>query len=187
MKRFLLYCSILILSTIMVLRISGEDKMKKMNKKPQTVSKVDLKRYIGLWYEIAKIPNRFQKKCVGNTMAKYRFRKDGRIIVTNSCSNQKGAIISTKGVAKIVAKDSNSKLKVSFVKILGIRLFWGDYWIIGLDENFKYAVIGDPKRKYGWILGREKKLSETQWSEINKILSDQGYDQTKFIKTSHSE
>jgi apolipoprotein D and lipocalin family protein len=85
-----------------------------------------------------------------------------------------------------VDKQSNAKLKVSFVKILGLQLFWGDYWIIGLEEKYSYAVIGGPKRKYGWILSRKTGLTNEEWHAVESILNQQGYDIKRFVRTRHS-
>lgn len=148
-----------------------------------TVKQVDLGKYVGVWYEIAKIPNPFQKKCAKNTTAQYLIRKDGRIDVINRCVKSNGQTIQARGVARIIDKESNAKLKVSFVKFLGIRLFWGNYWIIGLDQNYQYAVIGEPSRKYGWILSRSPQLSDTDWEIFQEILVNQGYNPERFIKT----
>jgi apolipoprotein D and lipocalin family protein len=154
--------------------------------KLRTVSQVDLNRYAGLWYEIAKIPNRFQKKCHRDTTAEYTLRPDGRINVVNRCIKENGREVIARGIGKIVETESNSKLKVSFVRVLGIQLFWGDYWIIGLEKNYQYAVVGDPRRKYGWILCRSTVLSPEAWRVIEQILSDQGYDPKRFIRTEHT-
>lgn len=86
----------------------------------------------------------------------------------------------TVGIAKVVDASSNTKLEVSFVSILGINLFWGDYWIIGLDSSYGYAVIGTPTRKYDWILSRKSKLSEEKLKEVFEILTEQDYDTKKF-------
>jgi apolipoprotein D and lipocalin family protein len=150
------------------------------NKPLETVKKVDLNRYIGLWYEIAKIPNRFQKDCQSNTTAEYSLRDDGRINVKNSCSRADGKRNITEGIARVVENSNNSKLEVSFFSILGIRPVWGDYWIIGLDDNYKYAVIGDPDRKYGWILSRTQDLSKKNLDEAFQILRSKGYDTKRF-------
>ena len=152
----------------------------------QTVSEVDVERYAGLWYEIAKIPNRFQKKCFRDTTADYKLRQDGRIDVVNRCFNEDGEEVVARGIAKIVDSVSSSKLKVSFVRVLGIQMFWGNYWIIGLDEEYGYAVVGEPKRKYGWILGRRACLTSEEWREVETILGAQGYDPSRFVKTKHS-
>ena len=146
----------------------------------KTVAHVDLKKYAGLWYEIARIPNKFQTQCVKGTTAKYTIDEDGDIKVVNSCIDEEGEVDDAEGVAKVVDKKTNAKLEVSFVSFLGIRPFWGDYWIIGLDENYKWAVVGTPNRKYGWILSRTKKLDEDTMNEINNILKDNGYNHRKF-------
>lgn len=151
-----------------------------MKGEPKVVKSVDLKKYAGLWYEIAKIPNRFQKHCKSGTTAQYNLLGDGKIEVINSCIDEDGEKDETEGIAKIVDGSSNAKLEVSFVSILGINLFWGDYWIIGLDNNYEYAVIGTPTRKYGWILSRTPKLSQEKFNETFEILKSQGYDTKKF-------
>lgn len=150
---------------------------------PVTVNHVDLKKYAGLWYEIARMPNRFQSDCSGNTTARYTLSDDGNIRVVNSCSEIDGGNDSVEGIAKIVDKKTNAKLKVSFFSILGIRPFWGDYWIIGLDDEYRYAVIGTPDRKYGWILSRTPQLGEAETKEAYKILVQNGYEPAKFIPT----
>jgi apolipoprotein D and lipocalin family protein len=145
-----------------------------------TVEQVDLNKYIGLWYEVAKIPNSFQDQCAYGTTAEYKIDKDGDIIVINSCYDEDGKIDIADGVANVVDKKTNSKLEVSFVSFLGIRPFWGDYWIIGLDENYQWAVIGTPSRKYGWILSRTPSLPDETMQEIYEILKSQNYYPTSF-------
>jgi apolipoprotein D and lipocalin family protein len=153
------------------------------NTEPETVSSVNLTRYTGLWYEIAKIPNRFQKDCAGNTTAVYSLNNDGTIKVVNSCLEDDGSVNTSEGVAKVVDKKTNSKLEVSFVRILGINFFWGDYWIIGLGDNYEYAVVGTPDRKYGWILSRTKKLPPDKLDETYAILKRNGYNPEDFVTT----
>lgn len=146
-----------------------------------TVPYVDLNKYAGVWYEVAKIPNSFQKHCIKNTTAKYELLKDGEIRVINSCVDEDGELDKTEGLARIVDKKSNSKLEVSFFSILGWRPVWGDYWIIGLGKDYEYAVIGTPSRKYGWILSRTPKLSEEKMKEAYSILQNQGYNTKLFV------
>jgi apolipoprotein D and lipocalin family protein len=147
-----------------------------------TVRKVDINKYAGLWYEIARIPNRFQKQCMQNTTAQYSLRDDGKIEVINRCLKVNGEIDEIKGIAKIADPETNAKLKVSFVRFLGISLFWADYWIINLAEDYQWAVVGTPSRKYGWILARETKLSQEVLEFIDQKLVEQGYDPSEFIK-----
>ena len=146
----------------------------------KTVDYVDLKKYVGLWYEIAKIPNNFQDQCVKGTTAKYTLKENGEIAVVNSCIDEDGDVYDAEGVAKVVDKNSNAKLEVSFVSFLGWRPFWGDYWIIGLDENYKWAVVGTPSRKYGWILSRTPQLDKQTMDMIFEILEEQGYNPKDF-------
>ena len=147
---------------------------------PITVKYVDLKKYVGLWYEVAKIPNSFQDQCIKNTTAKYTLTEDGEIKVTNSCIDEDGEVDDASGVVRVVDKKSNAKLEVSFVSFLGWRPFWGDYWIIGLDENYQWAIVGTPNRKYGWVLSRTPNLDNTTLDKIFGIIKDQGYDPKKF-------
>ncbi len=152
----------------------------------RSVDRVDLERYAGLWYEIAHIPNRFQRDCVRDTTARYALRDDGKIDVTNQCYRENGKRKRSKGLARIVEGSSNSQLKVSFFKLLFFRPVWGDYWILGLDSDYRWAVIGTPDRKYGWILSREPALEPTDREQIESILREQGYDPESFKPTTHS-
>jgi len=109
----------------------------------KTVSSVDLKRYGGKWFEIARYPSKFQKQCVGNTTATYTIKTADRIEVLNQCVKKDGVIADAKGDARIVDKTTNAKLEVRFApKFLSfISSVWGDYWIIDLDENYQYAAV----------------------------------------------
>lgn len=149
----------------------------------KTVSYVDLNDYTGVWYEIARIPNKFQKSCASNVTATYTLRDDGKIKVLNRCIEEDGTVNEAEGLARVVDEKTNSKLEVSFVSILGFHLFWGDYWIIGLDKDYDYAVIGHPERKYGWILSRTPKLSREKLDEAFRILKDNGYNTKDFVMT----
>jgi apolipoprotein D and lipocalin family protein len=151
----------------------------------KTVSQVDLNKYVGLWYEIAKIPNSFQEQCAYGTTAEYKLLEDGNIQVINKCYTKDDEEDIAEGLAKVVIKQTNSKLKVSFFSILGFRPFWGDYWIIGLDDNYQWAVVGSPHRKYGWILSRTPTLPDETMNKIFSILKDQYYNPDEFEMTLH--
>lgn len=146
----------------------------------KTVKYVDLNKYAGLWYEVAKIPNSFQDQCIKGTTAKYILKEDGEIAVINSCIDEDGEVDDADGLARIVDKKSNAKLEVSFFSIFGWRPIWGDYWIIGLDENYEWAIVGTPSRKYGWVLSRTPKLENETMEKIFLILKDQGYNPKSF-------
>ena len=111
------------------------------------VDDVDLSRYLGRWFEIGKIPVWFQKGCAGGTTAEYTLVKDGVVSVVNRCCSEDGKVKEAKGRAWIVDKNTPAKLKVSFFSIFGLWLFGGKYWIIDLDPDYQYAVVGHPGRE----------------------------------------
>jgi apolipoprotein D and lipocalin family protein len=152
---------------------------------PATVESVDLSRYVGLWYEVAKIPNRFQRQCARAVTAEYTLRPDGRIDVLNRCMQADGTASEARGIAKVVDRTTNAKLEVRFVRFLGLQLFWGDYWILGLGANYEYAVIGTPNRKYGWILSRTPIIDPATRDAAFATLRAQGYDPADFKMTAH--
>jgi apolipoprotein D and lipocalin family protein len=145
---------------------------------PSVVTTVDLNRYKGTWYEIARLPIYFEKKlkCVTAT---YTLRDDGKITVLNKghyiTDPQKST--SSEGVAWIPDKNSPAKLKVQF--------FWpfsGDYWILYLEKDYKYVLVGDPSHKYLWILAREKVMDETSYKMLLQKAIDNGYDVKPIIR-----
>lgn len=150
----------------------------------QTVNSVDLKQYLGRWYEIAAIPQSFEKQCVGNTMAEYSLAEEDMIAVVNSCDTSTGQPSVATGRAKVVDGTANSQLKVTFVHFFGWQfVFSGDYWILALGENYSYAVVGAPGRDYAWILSRTPRMKGDQLLEATQALMDQGFDSCKLITT----
>jgi len=151
----------------------------------KTVPNVDLKRYSGKWFEIARYENKFQKKCVGNTTATYTIKADNNIEVLNECLEKNGKVDKAKGRAKIVDKTTNAKLEVRFAPAVlsFLSAVWGDYWIIDLDENYKYAVVGDPKREYFWILSREPEMNDATYQAILRRAENMGFIPGKVYKT----
>jgi len=149
----------------------------------EVVPHVDLQRYLGTWYEIATIPQRFQRGCVAVT-ALYSLRKNGDIQVVNSCRRETldGEVRTVRGKARVVDRTTNAKLKVSF-----FWPFWGAYWIIGLDVDYGWAVVGHPDRTYLWILCRSPQMDETLYGGLLKLIADKGYDLTKIKKTLQPE
>jgi len=146
---------------------------------PRPLAAVDLERYAGLWYEIARIPNRFQNDCVGAATATYDLRDDGRIDVINRCAKDDGKTKEARGVAR---RDDagGARLQVSFFSILGWRPVWGDYWILDLGEDYEYSVVGEGSRKYGWILSRSPTIEDERLAELFEALRSQGYDPEAF-------
>ncbi len=135
------------------------------------VDHVDLERYLGRWYEIARFPNSFEKNCEGVT-ADYAQRDDGLISVTNTCrkGSPAGEEKAATGRARVVGAASNAKLKVSF-----FGPFWGDYWVIGLAEDYSLALVGEPSGRYLWILSRTPTISDATRHEALTDLKAMGY------------
>lgn len=148
----------------------------------ETVQKVDLNRYLGRWYEIAKYPNRFERKCERNVTANYALRPDGKISVVNACTTKEGKVTQSSGWAKVVDQNTSAKLKVTF-----FWPFFGNYWIIDLGANYEYAVVGEPSRKYLWILSRTPQMDDALYASITSRLADKGYDASKLerMKQAH--
>jgi apolipoprotein D and lipocalin family protein len=142
----------------------------------EVVSHVDLERYLGKWYEIARLPTSFQEGCT-ETTATYSLLANGKVSVLNECL-RKGKPKTAKGTAKVADKTTGAKLKVTF--------FWpfsADYWIIKLGENYEYAVVGTPSRKYLWILSRTPQMREMLFLELVEFAKSKGFNMDKLIRT----
>ena len=148
-----------------------------------TVEHVDLDRYLGKWYEIASIPQYFQRQCARDVTAEYAL-KNGAISVINRCTTVSGEVSEAEGQARIVDARSNAKLEVTFVKLFGWRyLFGGDYWIIDLAPDYRYAVVGHPSRKYAWVLAATPQVSSQDLAAIENRLRASGYDTCGLLTT----
>jgi apolipoprotein D and lipocalin family protein len=146
------------------------------------VPSVDLVRYAGKWYEIARLPAWFQRACQSDTTATYTLRPDGKITVLNECRQADGRMKAARGTAKLAsASGPNTKLRVTF-----FWPFYGDYWIIDLDPDYRWAVVGEPGRKYFWILARQPQLDESTLNAILERARQQGYDLSPLIRTSQT-
>lgn len=149
----------------------------------KTVAQVDLERYVGKWYEIASFPMWFQRRCAGGTTAEYSANADGTIAVVNTCIDKNGEPIVARGTARVVPDSGNAKLKVSF-----FGPFTGDYWVIALDEeNYSWAVVGHPSRKYLWILSRTPGLPTATYDRIVAKVAAMGYDVERLNVTDQSQ
>ncbi|MEI6694978.1 MAG: lipocalin family protein [Bacteroidota bacterium] len=151
----------------------------KSYQKMETVASVDLKKYAGKWYEIASYPTIFQKGCC-NTSAEYLISDKAYVKVINRCNKDtiNGVAKSIEGKAFIVKNSQNAKLKVEF--------FWpfkGDYWIIGLADDYSWAVVSHPSRKYLWILSRTPSMDETVYQKVIQLIIAKGLNPEKLRKT----
>jgi apolipoprotein D and lipocalin family protein len=146
-----------------------------------SVAEVDLARYLGKWYEIASFPMFFQRHCVGDTTAEYALAPEGDVTVTNRCRTVDG-FDEARGTATVVEGSKNARLKVSF--------FWpfrADYWVFGLDADYRWAVVGNPNRKYLWVLSRTPQLPKNLLDAALKSAIAQGFDPTQLNYTAHGD
>ena len=143
------------------------------------VPSVDLQRYMGRWYEIARLPAWFERSCASDATARYTLQSDGTIRVVNECRRADGSRKVAQGIArKASSHGPNSKLKV--------RFFWpfsGDYWILDLDPQYGWVLVGEPSRKYLWILARKPKLDSTVYARLVDRARSEGFDTASLIVT----
>ena len=147
----------------------------------EVVNSVDINRYLGKWYEIARYPNWFQEDCYHVT-AYYELNVDGSIKVINRCKDRQfnGKIREAVGIAHIVDHSKNTKLKVSFH-----WPFYGNYWIVGLGDDYEYAVVSEPKRQYLWILSRKPTMDTDKYNDVVEFLKERNFDVSFLMFTSH--
>lgn len=175
-----IYASNGIIHTVDKVLIPNE---KTPNNEIETVDFVDINSYMGLWYEVYRLPNDFQVGCT-DTTATYALKRNGKVNVINKCTLENGKEKVGRATAKVVDTQTNARLKVSFVPFLQRWvLFGGDYNIIGLGQNYEYAVVGTKDRKYLWFLSRTRELNQTTLNLLKEIALGQGYNLDNLIKT----
>lgn len=169
-----------------------------------SLASVDLDRYQGVWHQIALYPNRFQKSCASNTRATYSPLPSGLVKVTNQCRGQDGKEMQAEGFARPAATatlsqatNTNSsagallspaQLQVRFAPewLSWLPMVWGNYWVIQLAPDYRYAVVGEPQREFLWVLAREQQLASADWATIESRLKEQGYDPSKLVREKHA-
>lgn len=154
---------------------------------PKAVDAIDVQKYAGRWYEVARLPMYFQRNCVSDVQAKYSLNADKTIRVKNQCMNKEGELDVSEGVA-YPQNDGNSQLKVSFLP-KGLR--WvpfskGDYWVLRIDEDYQVALVGGPSHRYLWLLSRTPDMDEAVIENYLNTAKAQGYDLSKLIRTKHT-
>ena len=149
------------------------------------VEKLDIDLYLGTWTEIAAIPQFFQRKCVRDTRATYSLAEASLIRLQNVCTRSDGGRELVEGRARRVDAEVPAKLEVTFFELFGEYRFWvsGGYWVIALDPNYQWAVVGHPSRRFGWVLAREPRLSPVALAEVIGRIKLQGYDACEFVIT----
>jgi apolipoprotein D and lipocalin family protein len=143
--------------------------------KLEAIASLDLPRYMGRWYEIAKFPNRFQKQCVANTTAEYSMDA-GAVKVVNRCQLSNGAVQEAVGAARQLGAANSAKLEVRFAPawLSFVPQVWGNYWVIDLDASYQLAAVSEPSREYLWILSRSSKVDAARYAELLSRLQEKG-------------
>lgn len=179
----------IVIAGLLVLFLSVLVRAGEKGKEPlRVVPSVDLERYTGVWYEIARLPNRFEKKCESDVTAEYERIDAKRLKVINQCRKSDGEMSRAVGEAKLASKDGpNSRLKVRFAPgfLSFLPFVWGDYQIIELADDYSYALVGEPGRKYLWILSRSPQMDEQTYRKLTNAAAAQGFDVSKLIVTKH--
>lgn len=143
----------------------------------ELVESVDLRRYQGRWYEIARLPNSFQDHCLGEVTADYTLRREGRVDVVNRCRIEAGTVDSAEGVARRPDPDRPGALEVRFAPswLSWLPAVWGDYQIVALDDDYRWVMVGSPSREYLWILAREPRLHDARLQGLLAEAGRQGF------------
>jgi apolipoprotein D and lipocalin family protein len=154
-----------------------------------TISALDVPRYMGTWYEIAKFPAWFQKKCVADTRAEYSLLPGGKVQVINLCRQENGQMKEAVGSARQIGEKTSSMLEVRFAPALlsFIPAVWGDYWVIDLDRDYQLVAVSEPQREYLWILSRTAKVDSAAYDALLERLTRKGFDLQRLERTVHRE
>ena len=146
---------------------------------------IDLSRYAGKWYEVARFPNKVQVHCADEVIAHYAVRTDGRVDVINQCRKADGRVDQARGVARTGKSGNSAALQVRFAPAILSFLpsVWSDYWILAVGPDYTWAVVGTPSRELLWILARTPTMSETSYAQAIEIAKGNGFDPSRLVKT----
>ncbi len=153
------------------------------------IAALDVPRYMGTWYEIAKYPNRFQKQCASSTTATYTLEPDKTVQVVNRCLRADGRPDAAVGSARQVGAPTSAVLQVRFAPawLSFLPMVWGDYWVVDLDQDYTLAAVSEPKREYLWILSRTPAVPRAAYDALLARLRGQGFDLDKLEKTRQAD
>ena len=149
------------------------------------IAALDVPRYMGTWYEIARFPTWFQKKCTGESRAEYTPLADGQVQVINRCRLENGAMNEAIGTARQVGGADSPKLEVRFAPawLSFLPFVWGNYWVIDLDEAYQLVAVSEPSQEYLWILARTPQVDPTAYNALLTRLTQKGFDVSKLELT----
>lgn len=150
----------------------------------QTIAALDVPRYMGTWYEIARYPNWFQKKCAGDSRADYSLLESGEVRVVNRCREADGKVAEAVGLARQLGAADSPRLEVRFAPawLSFLPMVWGDYWVLDLDPDYRLVAVGEPSREYLWILSRTPTVDARAYSELLERLAARGFDVDRLVR-----
>lgn len=153
----------------------------------RSIERVDVPRYTGTWYEVAKFPNRFQSMCVANTQATYRLLPEGQLEVINRCQKANGEMAEAVGRARQIGEADSPRLKVRFAPawLSFLPLVWGNYWVVDLDAEYQLAAVSEPTREYLWILSRTPTVDPVVYEALIQRLEAMGLDTRRLERSPH--
>ena len=153
------------------------------------IPSLNVPRYMGTWYEVAKYPNRFQKNCASNTSAVYEAQPNGGVRVTNRCTEADGKVKEAVGEARQIGNATSPKLEVRFAPawLSFLPFVWGNYWVIDLDADYQLAAVSEPKREFLWILSRTPQVCNAAYKSLLDRLEKSGFDLKKMEATLHTQ
>ncbi len=145
------------------------------------IAALDLQRYMGTWYEVAKFPNRFQGQCSGPASADYSLQPGGTVQVVNRCPLADGKVDQVIGEGRRIGPEGSPKLEVRFAPawLSWLPFVWGNYWVVDLDSAYQLAVVSEPKREFLWVLSRQRAVEPAVWDALMGRLQQQGFDLTR--------
>jgi apolipoprotein D and lipocalin family protein len=151
----------------------------------QSVKSLDVPRYLGRWYEIAKFPNRFQRQCVSDTSADYTLLPEGHLRVLNQCRQADGEWQRAVGLAKQVGDEQSARLEVRFAPawLSFLPFVWGDYWVVDLDDKYELVAVSEPARAYLCVLSRSPVVDASRYAALLARLTAMGLDVSRLEKT----
>ena len=151
----------------------------------ELVEALDLERYQGVWHEIDRLPNEFQDQCVGDVTAEYTLLESGKVEVINRCRLEDGSIDQANGLARRPDPNRPAALEVRFAPgwLSLLPFVWGDYQVFALDDDYQWALVGDPSREYLWMLARTPRIDSALYQDLIEQAAVQGFDTQAIVKT----
>ena len=177
--------SALALSLFALVASAQETSNIKVSEPLTPISRLDVPRYMGDWYEIARTENWFQKDCQGSARATYTLQPDGKVRVVNRCRLATGEVKEAVGQARQIGPATSAKLEVRFAPawLSFLPFVWGDYWVIDLDNDYQLVAVSEPSRKYLWILARTPTVDPAAYDRLLGRLKQKGFDPQQLLPT----